>query len=72
MIAHRLYREHCCSDHESKSIKDLETLGRDLKKTIIVDNISENFKRQPKNGIFIESWFGEENDQALLGLNPLL
>lgn len=41
-IDHRLYRDHTiqCMD---VFIKDLSNLGRDLDKTIIVDNITENF-----------------------------
>jgi len=41
-IDYRLYRDHTiqCMD---VFIKDLSQLGRDLDKTIIVDNITENF-----------------------------
>jgi len=41
-IDHRLFPDHtiqCMDVH----IKDLSNLGRDLDKTIIVDNITENF-----------------------------
>ncbi len=41
-IAHRLYRQHC-SPKEDYAIKDLRLIGRDLKRTIIVDNLAENF-----------------------------
>lgn len=47
-------------------------LGRDLNKTIIVDNISENFLLQPENGICIKSWYNDESDNALMQLAPLL
>lgn len=47
-------------------------LGRDLQKTIIVDNISENFLLQPENGICIKSWYDDESDNALMQLAPLL
>jgi len=53
-------------------VKDLSKIGRPLNKTIIVDNIAENFARQPDNGIFIKSWFEDPNDTALLELAPLL
>jgi TFIIF-interacting CTD phosphatase-like protein len=49
-------------------IKDLSNLGRDLDKTIIVDNITENFLLQPENGISIKSWFDDPDDTALLDL----
>ena len=41
IIKHRLYRQHCTviNDEESELIKDLRLLGRDIKKTVIIDNI---------------------------------
>ena len=53
-------------------VKDLSRIGRDLAKTIIVDNVAENFQLQPDNGIFIKSWFDDMNDTALSELAPLL
>jgi TFIIF-interacting CTD phosphatase-like protein len=53
-------------------VKDLSKLGRPLNKTIIVDNVAENFSLQPDNGIFIKSWFEDPSDTALLELAPLL
>ena len=48
-------------------------LGRDIKKTIIVDNIAENFKYlQPFNGIHIKSWYDDMEDQELENLLPFL
>ena len=43
-----------------------------MNKTIIVDNVAENFSLQPDNGIFIKSWFDDMSDTALLELAPLL
>ena len=54
------------------NVKDLSRIGRDLTKTIIIDNIAENFQFQPDNGIFIKSWFEDEEDTALFELTPLL
>ena len=51
-------------------IKDLSRIGRPLNKTIIVDNVAENFSLQPDNGIFIKSWFDDKSDTALLELAP--
>ena len=53
-------------------IKDLSRIGRPLNKTIIVDNVAENFSQQPDNGIFIKSWFDDMSDTALFELAPLL
>jgi len=53
-------------------VKDLSRIGRPLNKTIIVDNVAENFSLQPDNGIFIKSWFDDMSDTALFELAPLL
>lgn len=54
-------------------LKDLTLLGRNLKRVIIVDNVAQNFRRQPENGIQIKSWFGDDmQDQALFELGPIL
>ena len=70
-IAYRLYREHTRLE-DFVSIKDLSLINRDLSKTIIVDNIASNFKLQPRNGIAISTWTGEEDDVALSNLIPVL
>jgi CTD small phosphatase-like protein 2 len=62
-ISHRLYWDHITvaenvseggvsdSQEQMTYYKDLSKLGRDLSKTIIVDNLPENFSLQPENGI---------------------
>ena len=70
-ISYRLYRQHALPTGPV-FIKDLSRLGRDLAKTIIVDNVAENFRFQPDNGIFIKTWLDDMNDNALEELAPLL
>ena len=68
----RLYREHA-TKIGNKYIKDLSKIGRDLSKTLIVDNNPHSFKFQHENGILISSYFGEKNnDKALVELQKVL
>jgi CTD small phosphatase-like protein 2 len=53
-------------------VKDIALLGRDLSKTIIIDNISDNFILQPDNGIFISTWHDDMADNFLEEISPLL
>lgn len=70
-ISYRMYRQHA-SPTGMVFVKDLSRIGRPLNKTIIVDNVAENFCLQPDNGIFIKSWFDDMSDTALFELAPLL
>ena len=70
-ILHRLYRNNC-KLRRGVYVKDLSRLGRDLNRTIIIDNIAENFDLQPNNGIHILSWFSNKADTELLKLEPFL
>jgi CTD small phosphatase-like protein 2 len=53
-------------------VKDISKLGRDLSRTIIIDNVWENFQLQQENGIFIKTWIDDKNDTSLIDLMPLL
>ena len=70
-IKYRLYRQHT-SQNGPFLVKDVSLLGRDLNRTIIIDNISDNFILQPDNGIFISTWYDDMTDKFLPEITPLL
>jgi hypothetical protein len=56
----RLYRQHM-----RNGIKDLQVLGRDLSKVVIIDDHKENLANQIENLIQITPWTGNKNDEEL-------
>ena len=64
-IDYKLYRQHT-DLIDGTNVKDLSKLGRNLSKVIIVDNIEENYKLQPNNGLNISDFEGDENDNELI------
>ena len=71
IIKYRLYRQHT-TILGLNVYKDLSKLGRDLSKVIIIDNLKENFKMQPNNGIYIKTWTNDINDVQFKDLLKIL
>jgi CTD small phosphatase-like protein 2 len=71
MIHHKLYRDSCLLVQDNY-LKDLNVLGRDLARTVLVDNSPHAFGYQVDNGVPIESWFDEKSDTELLKLMKFL
>lgn len=61
-----LYRHHCNGSGVFPG-KDLRLLGRDLNHTILIDDGVMNFM-QPKNGLLIKSFKGEDDDKVLMDI----
>lgn len=60
----RLYREHCVLIGGCY-VKDISRLGRDLRRTFIIDNSPLSYVFQPENAIPITAFFTDENDREL-------
>jgi RNA polymerase II subunit A small phosphatase-like protein len=71
VVRYRLFRDSC-SQYKGSYVKDLGRLGRDLKKTIIIDNSPASFLWHPQNAIPIISWFDDDSDTELIDLVPFL
>lgn len=67
-----MYRNHSISDDGTSLIKDLTKIGRDIKKSIIIDDKAKNFAKTPDNGIEIKAWYSDKSDRELKKLIPLL
>ena len=65
LFDYNFYREHC-SLNGTKFIKDIARIGRDMKKIILVDDLPENLKNHPNNGILISPYIKEDNDDKVL------
>lgn len=64
LVQLRLYREHCVLIGGCY-VKDIAKLGRDLKRTFIIDNSPLSYVLQPENAIPITSFFTDDNDREL-------
>ncbi|KAM8864820.1 carboxy-terminal domain RNA polymerase II polypeptide A small phosphatase 2 [Spinachia spinachia] len=66
----RLFRESCVF-HQGCYVKDLSRLGRDLQKTLILDNSPASYIFHPNNAVPVVSWFDDVDDAELLNLLPV-
>ncbi|MCJ8750231.1 hypothetical protein PDJAM_G00260180 [Pangasius djambal] len=66
----RLFRESCVF-HHGCYVKDLSRLGRQLNKTLILDNSPASYIFHPENAVPVMSWFDDVEDTELLNLLPV-
>ena len=71
VITHKLYRRHV-EYNDGLCLKDLDKIGRDIKRVCIIDNDKNNFKLHVDNGIEIKEFLGEQDDNELDLLGDLL
>ncbi|XP_078114833.1 CTD small phosphatase-like protein 3 [Sander vitreus] len=71
LFRHRLYQDDCACVL-GHYIKDLSVLGRDLAKTVILDNAPHTYPYHLMNTIPIKSWSGEPEDRELQKLVPYM
>ena len=71
LVKHRLFRESCLV-HQGLYVKDLNRLGRDVRKTVIVDNSPAAYMFHPQNAIAISTWIGDKTDHELSDISELL
>lgn len=57
---------------EQNNNKDLRKIGRSMKGTFLIDNASYAVEANPYNNIYIKSWFGNESDEELARLIPII
>lgn len=65
----RLFRDSCVF-HRGNYVKDLNSLGRDLRRVVIVDNSPASYIFHPDNAVPVASWFDDMTDSELLDLIP--
>jgi Dullard-like phosphatase family protein len=71
LINYRLYRHHT-SICDITFVKDLTKIGRNLNRCLIIDNLADNFKLQPNNGIQCGTWIDDMKDTQLNDIDIIL
>jgi len=71
IFSHRLYKNHVLYEN-GKSIKNLNLIGRDLTKTIFIDNFRSNAKYNLDNLCPITTWKSDIFDDSLIRIKDKL
>ena len=65
IFRHRLFREATVKSDHYPCVKDLSRLGRDLSRTVLVDDTPLAFLNQPTNGIPVYAFRSDPDDRFL-------
>ncbi|KAI9223137.1 NLI interacting factor-like phosphatase-domain-containing protein [Blastocladiella britannica] len=71
LVRGRYFRQSCIQ-HGTTYLKDLRVIDADLSQVCLLDNSPISFAINQANGIPIEGWVSDSNDEALLELLPFL
>jgi len=71
-LRHRLFRDSCVLHRGYPFVKDIRMLGRDMARTVIVDNNPSAMLATMSNAIPIRDFYDDENDSELDKLVKLL
>ena len=66
----RFYRPQCTRTRQNYFIKDLSKISDDLSRVVLVDNNPICFAPQPKNGIWVPSFYDDPSDDILMKTLP--
>ncbi|XP_017268793.1 CTD small phosphatase-like protein 3 [Kryptolebias marmoratus] len=71
LFRHRLYQDDCACVL-GHYVKDLSVLGRDLAKTVVLDNAPHTYPYHLMNTVPVKSWSGAPEDRELQKLIPYM
>ncbi|KAF9114725.1 Nuclear envelope morphology protein 1, partial [Mortierella sp. AM989] len=66
------YFRQACFFRNGSYLKDLTVIDQDLSSVCLLDNSPVSYSLNKENGIPIDSWIDDPNDEALLDLLPFL
>ncbi|KAF9123788.1 Nuclear envelope morphology protein 1 [Mortierella sp. GBA39] len=66
------YFRQACFLHNGSYLKDLTVIDSDLSSVCLLDNSPMSYSLNKENGIPIDTWIDDPNDEALLDLLPFL
>jgi len=64
-IKNRLYRNDTIEGHDKERLKDLRLLGRNMKRTMLIDNSIVAVRAAPNNTLLVEDFYGDPFDEQL-------